>query len=66
MSTSTDSPTAPGSGASHVLAFVYWLVVLVPLGWGVFQTVQKSIPLFHVTQTAVVAPAPGAASTPQK
>lgn len=29
-----------------------WAVVAVPLGWGVYQSVQKSLPLF------VEAPAP--------
>lgn len=31
---------------SLVLA-VAWLWVAVPLGWGVFQSVQKSLPLFQ-------------------
>jgi len=29
------------------LLAVAWLWVVVPLGWGVFQSVQKSLPLFE-------------------
>ncbi len=38
---------------SPVLIAVCWLLVLVPLGWGVVQSMVKSMPLFH---------APGAAA----
>jgi hypothetical protein len=24
-----------------------WVVVTIPLGWGVYQSVTKSLPLFH-------------------
>ena len=24
-----------------------WMLIAVPLGWGVYQSVQKSMPLFH-------------------
>jgi hypothetical protein len=24
-----------------------WIVVLIPLGWGIFQSVVKSLPLFE-------------------
>ena len=27
---------------------VAWLWVAVPLGWGIYQSVQKSLPLFEV------------------
>ena len=64
MNTSPDSSTAARGGLSQVLALVYWLIVLVPLGWGVFQTVQKSKPLFRVTSGPVVTAPPGAAATP--
>ncbi len=37
---------------------VVWLVVLLPLGWGVARSVQKSLPLF----TGELAPA---AQSPQ-
>ena len=26
---------------------LYWLLVVVPLGWGVTKSVQKSLPLFR-------------------
>jgi hypothetical protein len=30
---------------------IAWTWVAVPLGWGVYQSVQKSIPLFHSQST---------------
>ena len=49
----SDLPSSPTSTAStHAnlpLVAIYWLIVGIPLCWGVYQTVQKSIPLFHVT-----------------
>jgi len=29
--------------------FAAWIVVALPLGWGVYQSVVKSIPLFRST-----------------
>lgn len=29
-----------------------WLVVALPLGWGVYQSVVKSLPLFRATAPA--------------
>jgi hypothetical protein len=26
---------------------IAWMLIAVPLGWGVYQSVQKSMPLFH-------------------
>lgn len=63
MDIPTDSPTTTDRGSSQALVFVYWLAVLIPLSWGVFQTAQKSIPLFHVA-SAPMAASPEAASTP--
>ena len=48
--------SAPVTNPSAPLVGTYWLIVLIPLVWGVFQTVQKSIPLFHVTSAAAPAP----------
>ncbi len=25
----------------------YWMIVLIPLGWGIYQSVVKSLPLFQ-------------------
>lgn len=36
---------------------VVWLVVLLPLGWGVARSVQKSLPLF-MSELAPAAQAP--------
>ena len=33
-----------------MIAFA-WLVVLIPLGWGVIQSVIKSLPLFEMSAT---------------
>lgn len=30
-----------------VLLVLFWAYVLIPLGWGVFQTFQKALALFH-------------------
>lgn len=33
---------------SHaVLLVLFWAYVLIPLGWGVFQTFKKALALFH-------------------
>lgn len=57
-------------------AFFYWLVVALPLSWGLYKAVEKSVPLFSaaapvpalvVTPTPaapVVAPAASPAATP--
>jgi hypothetical protein len=31
-----------------------WLLVIIPLGWGVIRSVQKSLPLFEVSAPAQV------------
>jgi hypothetical protein len=33
-----------------------WLCVVLPLGWGVMKSVQKSLPLFGITSAAPAAP----------
>jgi hypothetical protein len=35
-----------------------WIVVLIPLAWGVYQTAIKSLPLFRAVD-ATVRPGPG-------
>lgn len=40
------------------MKLIAWLVVILPLGWGVTQTVKKSLPLFGIAPVpAAVAPA---------
>ena len=34
---------------------IAWMLIAVPLGWGVYQSVQKSTPLFHA-QSELAAP----------
>jgi hypothetical protein len=40
-----ESPTNKTSPLVVVLA---WLVVTIPLGWGVYQSVVNSLPLFRI------------------
>jgi hypothetical protein len=30
-----------------IVLVIAWLWIAAPLGWGVYQSVQKSMPLFH-------------------
>jgi hypothetical protein len=34
-----------------VKLFLVWILVLVPLSWGVVKSVQKSLPLFRMETT---------------
>ena len=38
--------------SSPLLIAVSWMIVLVPLGWGVVQSVVKSLPLFQMPAAA--------------
>ena len=38
--------------SSRLVIAVSWMIVLIPLGWGVVQSVVKSLPLFSVTAAA--------------
>jgi hypothetical protein len=53
--THAERPTSPLAIAAA------WLIVVIPLGWGVYQSVVKSLPLFQ--GSAAVKPA---ASSPAK
>jgi hypothetical protein len=46
--------------SSLLLLGCAWLLVLGPLGWGVVQSVVKSLPLFEPHANAQPAPAAGA------
>jgi hypothetical protein len=37
--------------SSLLVIAMSWIVVLIPLGWGVFQSVVKSLPLFSASAT---------------
>jgi hypothetical protein len=41
------SGAAPPRPTSPALIAAAWLVVCVPAAWGVYETIRKSIPLFH-------------------
>jgi hypothetical protein len=38
-----------GKKTSPLSIAVAWIVVTIPLGWGVYQSVVKSLPLFRIT-----------------
>lgn len=40
---------------SPLLIAVAWTVVTVPLGWGVYQSVVKSLPLFQISPASAQA-----------
>jgi len=54
MSASSPSPDKNPSLLSLAIA---WLLVAIPLGWGVYQTVVKSLPLFRMSSGAGATPA---------
>jgi hypothetical protein len=37
----------PEKKTSVLLISISWIIVLIPLGWGVVQSVVKSLPLFE-------------------
>lgn len=43
---------AAESKTSPILIAAAWLVVALPLGWGVYQSVVKSLPLFGISASA--------------
>ena len=45
-------------GSSLLQVILYWAIVAVPLGWGVYKTVNKSIPLFTGVSAVAATPAP--------
>src|SRR5262249_9191765 len=52
--------SSPEKRTSPLLLGFAWLVVSLPLGWGVYESVKKSVPLFRlVSASESPAPAPG-------
>ena len=49
--------TRPQRKTSPLWLAVAWIVVTIPLAWGVSQTVKKSVPLFRASEAATT-PAP--------
>jgi hypothetical protein len=49
----TPEPVRKSTPAGIALA---WIVVMVPLGWGVYESVVKSLPLFQSSPAAPSAP----------
>lgn len=46
----------PEKNSSPFMIMCAWLIVLLPLGWGVVQSVVKSLPLFHASAPAAANP----------
>jgi hypothetical protein len=44
-----EQPRRPTSPLAIALA---WIVVAIPLGWGVYQSIEKSLPLFRMSAPA--------------
>ncbi len=44
---SSESPETGPSAASWAAVAIAWILVGIPLLWGVFMTVQKAAPLFR-------------------
>jgi hypothetical protein len=42
-----DNSTSPRSAGTGPLLVIAWLWVGIPLAWGVYTTIMKSLPLFH-------------------
>jgi hypothetical protein len=42
--------------------FLAFLVVALPLGWGLYRSIRNSVPLFTASRAPVVAPAVGPAA----
>jgi hypothetical protein len=47
---------------SPLSVFLAFLVVSLPLGWGLYRSVRNSLPLFTASHGAPVVPAPAAAA----
>ena len=41
--------TEPETNTSPLWIAVCWMIVLIPLGWGVYQSVVKSLPLLQIS-----------------
>ena len=42
----------PEKKSSTLLIVISWIIVLIPLGWGVVQSVVKSLPLFQMSEAS--------------
>jgi len=38
--------------SSLLMVAISWVIVLIPLGWGVVQSVAKSLPLFQMSASS--------------
>jgi len=43
------SMNGAGKSTSKLAIAIAWIVVTIPLGWGVYQSVVKSLPLLHLS-----------------
>jgi hypothetical protein len=49
----------PGEKTSPLMLAAAWLVVTIPLAWGVYQTAKKSVPLFRMSAVVPEPARPG-------
>ncbi len=62
MISTASSPTdANARSVPPIVVFLTWLVVLIPLAWGVYNTVKTSTNLFIDSPPTQTAPQTGAA-----
>jgi hypothetical protein len=59
MPEETAQPVHTTAAHSFWRLVVAWIVVGVPLGWGVFKSIEKSLPLFDGKARPAALPAPG-------
>jgi hypothetical protein len=52
-----DVKTVPAKRSVPLLLIGAWLIVTIPAGWGVTQTVRRSLALFHSAQPPAAATA---------
>jgi|GEM_PF-634246 len=57
----TEAIDFPEKTTSPLLIAIAWSVVAIPLGWGVYQSVVKSLPLFQIS-SALSQPSPNGRS----
>jgi len=48
----------PQTKTPPVLVAVAWILVMLPLGWGVYESVVKSLPLFQMHGAPAVTSSP--------
>ncbi len=50
----------------NIKALIYWIIVAIPLGWGLKLSIEKAKPLFAGALSAPAKPAAAPADAPKK